>query len=124
MSLPAAGLRRPGPEPGPGSVAAKSEPGPRPGAPGPGPGGRFACRQGCGACCIALSISSPIPGMPDGKPAGVRCVHLTADYRCAIYGCSDRPAVCAALRPSAEMCGSSRDEALAYLTALEALTAP
>ena len=25
-----------------------------------------------------LSISSPIPGMPQGKPAGVRCVQLTA----------------------------------------------
>ena len=28
------------------------------------------CREGCGACCIAPSISSPIPGMPHGKPAG------------------------------------------------------
>jgi hypothetical protein len=37
------------------------------------------CRIGCAACCIALPISSPIPGMPDGKPAGVRCVQLTAD---------------------------------------------
>jgi Fe-S-cluster containining protein len=40
------------------------------------------CRPGCGACCIAPSISSPIPGMPvvDGisKPAGVRCVQLDA----------------------------------------------
>lgn len=25
------------------------------------------CRSGCGACCIAPSISSPIPGMPDGN---------------------------------------------------------
>ena len=36
----------------------------------------IACRTGCGACCIAPSISSPIPGMPDGKPAGVPCVQL------------------------------------------------
>jgi Fe-S-cluster containining protein len=43
------------------------------------------CRENCGACCIALSISSPIPGMADGKPAGVRCIHLLEDYRCAIY---------------------------------------
>ena len=28
------------------------------------------CRPGCGACCIAPSITSPIPGMPDGKPVG------------------------------------------------------
>ncbi len=26
------------------------------------------CRPGCGACCTAPSISSPIPGMPNGKP--------------------------------------------------------
>jgi Fe-S-cluster containining protein len=25
------------------------------------------CRLGCGACCIAPSISSAIPGMPKGK---------------------------------------------------------
>jgi Fe-S-cluster containining protein len=28
------------------------------------------CRNGCGACCIAPSISSPIPGMPHGKLSG------------------------------------------------------
>jgi Fe-S-cluster containining protein len=28
------------------------------------------CRIGCGACCIAPSISSPIPGMPNGKLLG------------------------------------------------------
>jgi len=62
--------------------------------------------------------------MPRGKAAGVRCVHLVWDRRCDIYLRSDRPAVCAALRPSREMCGSSRREALAYLAALETLTAP
>ena len=34
------------------------------------------CRPHCGACCIALSISSPIPGMPAGKPAGVLGVSI------------------------------------------------
>ncbi len=82
------------------------------------------CRPGCGACCIALSISSPIPGMPDGKPAGVRCVQLSDDNRCLIYGHPDRPAVCARLRPSAEMCGSSFEEAYVYLMELERLTSP
>jgi len=82
------------------------------------------CRVGCGACCIALSISSPIPGMPDGKPAGVRCVQLTPDNRCKIYDHPDRPAVCARLRPSAEMCGQNADEAYAYLMELERLTSP
>lgn len=85
---------------------------------------RFSCRVGCGACCIALSISSPIPGMPEGKPAGVRCVQLTADNRCLLYGRTERPAVCVNLRPNREMCGESAAEALAYLEALERATRP
>jgi Fe-S-cluster containining protein len=82
------------------------------------------CRPYCGACCIAPSISSPIPGMPEGKPASVRCVQLTADLRCAIFGHPDRPAVCVSLRPFASMCGSSTEEAMAILASLETLTAP
>ncbi|MFT3718702.1 YkgJ family cysteine cluster protein [Pseudorhodoferax sp.] len=83
-----------------------------------------ACRSGCGACCIAPSISSPIPGMPRGKPAGVRCVQLDEALRCRIFGRPERPAVCAGLRPSAEMCGASRAHAMAWLQRLEAATAP
>jgi uncharacterized protein len=82
------------------------------------------CRVGCGACCIALSISSPIPGMPNGKPAGVRCVQLTPDNRCLLFGQPERPTVCVRLRPSVEMCGQTADEAYAYLTELERLTRP
>lgn len=82
------------------------------------------CRAGCAACCIALSISSPIPGMPEGKPAGVRCVQLTADNRCKLFGSPERPEVCVRLRPSVEMCGNTREEALAYLTWLEEATRP
>lgn len=82
------------------------------------------CRSGCGACCIAPSISSPIPGMPEGKPAGVRCVQLDDANACRIFGQPGRPAVCGQLAPSAEMCGSSRPQALLYLARLETLTAP
>ncbi len=82
------------------------------------------CREGCGACCIALSISSPIPGMPQGKPAGVRCVQLTDDYRCAIFGQPERPVVCARLRPEPAMCGEDRNHALRWIAALESATAP
>lgn len=80
------------------------------------------CRAGCGACCIAPSISSPIPGMPHGKRAGERCVQLLPDYRCAIFGRPERPVVCASLRPTQEMCGADRAQAMAYLTALERAT--
>ena len=83
-----------------------------------------ACRPGCGACCTAPSISSAIPGMPQGKPAGVPCVQLGPDQRCLIFGQPGRPAVCASLQPEAAMCGSQRSEAMQYLERLEALTAP
>jgi Fe-S-cluster containining protein len=81
------------------------------------------CREGCAACCIAPSISSPIPGMPDGKPAGVRCVQLDDVSRCLLFGHPDRPAVCTSLKPSADMCGDNREQALGYLRRLEILTA-
>jgi hypothetical protein len=62
--------------------------------------------------------------MPEGKPAGVACVHLTADLLCAIFRGPGRPAVCAGLQASVEMCGSGRAEALAYLAWLEEATRP
>ncbi|MER2553244.1 MAG: YkgJ family cysteine cluster protein [Thauera sp.] len=80
------------------------------------------CRPGCAACCIAPSISSPIPGMPGGKPAGVRCVQLDEGDRCRLFGDPRRPAVCGSLQPSAEMCGTDRRQAMHFLATLEAMT--
>ncbi|SET34246.1 hypothetical protein SAMN05660297_02103 [Natronincola peptidivorans] len=77
------------------------------------------CRLGCAACCIAPSISSPIPGMPNGKPAGVRCIQLTNDNKCKLFGKQERPAVCINLKPSEEMCGKTAKEAYQYLEELE-----
>lgn len=77
------------------------------------------CRMGCGACCIAPSISSPIPGMPGGKPAGIRCIQLTEDNLCKIFESTLRPAVCSSLKPSEEMCGEDNQAAMNYLTELE-----
>lgn len=82
------------------------------------------CRSGCGACCIAPSINSAIPGMPSGKPAGVRCVQLTDDNRCAIFDKPERPAFCAGLQPQEEMCGNDNAQAMRWLTRLERLTQP
>ncbi|ELW1645328.1 YkgJ family cysteine cluster protein [Enterobacter oligotrophicus] len=82
------------------------------------------CRPDCGACCTAPSISSPIPGMPEGKPANTRCVQLSETNLCMIFGSPLRPKVCAGLQPSAEMCGNTRAEAMTYLLELESLTAP
>ncbi|MDD5250190.1 MAG: YkgJ family cysteine cluster protein [Rhodocyclaceae bacterium] len=74
------------------------------------------CRPGCGACCIAPSISTL------AKPAGVPCIHLSADLRCALFGRPERPACCAGLQPAADMCGATREQALAWLAELEAAT--
>jgi Fe-S-cluster containining protein len=82
------------------------------------------CRPRCAACCIAPSISSPIPGMPNGKPAGVPCLQLDEALRCRIFGQPERPAVCGGLKPSVEMCGDSREQAMRWLTRMEDLTRP
>jgi Fe-S-cluster containining protein len=82
------------------------------------------CRPGCGACCIAISISSPIPGMPGGKPAGRRCLHFTEQNLCALFSRSERPAICLKFKPDKELCGRNFGEALANISRLEELTAP
>jgi len=81
------------------------------------------CRPACAACCIAPSISTPLPGHPNGKPAGVACVQLDEQWRCRLFGRPERPAVCASLRPDAQMCGGSREHALRWLGWLEQATA-
>lgn len=62
--------------------------------------------------------------MPDGKPAGVGCVQLVTGNLCLLYGKSDRPSVCANLKPTAQMCGLSAGEAIQYLQKLEEATKP
>ena len=82
------------------------------------------CRPDCGACCTAPSITSAIPGMPQGKPAGVPCVQLDAQLRCRLFGQAQRPAVCTSQLPQAEMCGTTRAHAMAWLGTLEHQTSP
>ena len=82
------------------------------------------CRSGCGACCIAPSITSSIPGMPHGKPAGIPCVQLDDALRCRLFGRPERPAFCASLRPAQDMCGADRGEAMETLRLLELATRP
>lgn len=80
------------------------------------------CRVGCAACCIAPSISSSIPGMLEGKPAGVRCIQLTSENKCKLFGQEGRPAVCSSLKPSKEMCLNTSEEAYRFLEELEKAT--
>jgi Fe-S-cluster containining protein len=81
------------------------------------------CRAGCGACCIAPSISSPLPGMPHGKAAGERCLHLSSDYLCRLFGQPERPAVCSAFKADPVMCGNNREEAIRLIDWFEQATA-
>lgn len=82
------------------------------------------CRPGCGACCVAPSISSPLPGMPDGKPAGARCVNLSDAGLCRLWGTAEYPDVCRNFRPSPWVCGEKAEQALSLIAALEKATAP
>ncbi|MCX6230294.1 MAG: YkgJ family cysteine cluster protein [Bacteroidetes bacterium] len=77
------------------------------------------CRSDCGACCIAPSISSPIPGMPDGKPANVRCAQLSEDLLCMVFDKSSRPKVCINFKFDACICGNSQSEAMRIMNELE-----
>jgi uncharacterized protein len=62
--------------------------------------------------------------MPNGKPAGVRCIQLTIDNHCALFGKPERPDVCLTLKPREEMCRVTAEEAMIYLTELELTTRP
>jgi len=77
------------------------------------------CRSGCGACCIVISISSSIPGMPNGKPAGVRCINLDKDNNCTIYKSESYPQVCSDFKACVEMCGETNKYAFDYYNTLE-----
>jgi hypothetical protein len=62
--------------------------------------------------------------MPNGKPAGVRCIQLDHENRCMIFDKPERPKFCASLQPSLEMCGETREQAMIWLANLEQLTKP
>ncbi len=80
------------------------------------------CRLGCGACCIAPSITTPIPGMPEGKPAGVRCIQLNDGNLCKLFGKAERPVVCGQFAATEDVCGGNSEEALWLISSLEQAT--
>ena len=82
------------------------------------------CRKNCAACCIIPSISSPLPGTKEGKPAFTPCPHLTIDLQCSLFNSKDRPSVCSSLQPQTDLCGKNREEAIQILTHLEKMTYP
>jgi len=60
--------------------------------------------------------------MPQGKPAGERCLHLDGANLCALFGKPERPAVCAAFEADPAVCGGAREEALQLIGWLEGET--
>ncbi|RKF21490.1 YkgJ family cysteine cluster protein [Alginatibacterium sediminis] len=71
------------------------------------------CVLGCGACCIAPSISSL------NKAAGVRCKHLSSENLCLIFDKPERPAVCSQFKACDWICGDGPKQALKTLERLE-----
>lgn len=84
----------------------------------------FQCRPGCAACCIAPSISSPISGMSQGKPAGVPCLQLDAQGLCKLFDQPARPDVCRRFKAAEQVCGKDSSQALRLINALEIATSP
>jgi len=73
---------------------------------------------------VAPSIEQGFFGMPEGKPAGVPCVHLDNLMRCELFGDPRRPALCGAFTAEPSVCGVSREQAFTALTKLELQTLP
>ncbi len=65
-----------------------------------------------------------MPGMPHGKPAGVRCLHLSEDRRCKLYDRPERPNICVGFAPELAFCGTSFNDALDKFSVLELATRP
>jgi Fe-S-cluster containining protein len=76
----------------------------------------------CGACCIEISISSPIPGMPEGKPAGVRCIHLDNNNLCRLFCKANRPSICRSFQSNIDILGNNINEATELIRYWEKMT--
>lgn len=77
------------------------------------------CRVGCGACCIALSISESMPNHPNGKQAGEICKNMNPDKTCKIWGTPQYPKTCAGFKAEESWCGSNFEQAIKILKKLE-----
>lgn len=62
--------------------------------------------------------------MPNGKPAGVRCVNLDDNNLCRLFGSPLRPRVCGGFTAEPDFCGHTNEEAMAILSSLEASCRP
>jgi hypothetical protein len=77
------------------------------------------CRKGCGACCIALSISESFLNHPKGKKAGERCKNLDENNSCKIWGTKEYPKTCQGFQAEESWCGANFSNAIKILNQLE-----
>lgn len=77
------------------------------------------CRPGCGACCIAPSISSAIGIWKNGKKAGERCYYLDENLLCKLIDSPERPKVCFNFNFDPIICGKNPEEAMKIMKELE-----
>ncbi|AHF68233.1 hypothetical protein PCH70_30800 [Pseudomonas cichorii JBC1] len=61
--------------------------------------------------------------MPDGKPAGERCLHLSIELLCGLFGMAERPAVCSQFKAAQDVCGVDQAEAIRLIGWWEKATA-
>jgi len=59
--------------------------------------------------------------MPNGKPAGVRCVQLAYDLSCKIFNSAERPRVCGGFKAEKLFCGETAKEAYKIIAQLEGI---
>jgi hypothetical protein len=57
--------------------------------------------------------------MPKGKPAGVRCLHLTDELLCDLIDSPLRPPVCSGFAFDPLICGTTSEEAMSIMKNLE-----
>ena len=60
-----------------------------------------------------------MPGSPNGKPAGERCLHLDENNFCKIFDSQLRPKVCAGFTAEEPVCGKTFEEAMQILSEWE-----
>ena len=63
-----------------------------------------------------------MPGMPEGKLAGMRCIHLDDRNLCRLYGRPERPAFCRGWQPDPAVCGDNFQDAMTNIAILEMST--
>jgi hypothetical protein len=62
--------------------------------------------------------------LPNGKPSGLRCPHLTDQNLCSLFGKPERPAICSSFQANPDCCGTSQAEAFELIDFMEWFTAP